>query len=400
MSAVYIFVSVLGTAPPVLWNDWGYALEYSTFLVMPVTAGIAAWATAQQQVADVGDLLSATPRPILHRLAQTVWTVAGWALLGYLGAALTLGMWIGISASWGRPQVEVLVASVAAVALAAALGAASGAIAKTTAAAPVAAVGTWALTGMAAGSPIGDLAPITFGEPGVFATLHPGLALGRTVWLGSLAVLTVIFAARWLSQLRPTRREWLVTWLSAGAAAAAGVALVVVPIPRIGVALPERYVCKGDPVEVCVHPAWEGLEERVAATVNTMVVPLRSQLGTPERVLHSPSVGDASLDPLPLAYSPGAKGYSDDGLALWLAGLLTGSYCDRLHIDPDPVVLAAEWMLIQAGFEVVFSDVYGGNSSGQRISAAEAQEYLAELWRSGELDCAVAKRFSEEMVSP
>ncbi len=383
-ATAYLYTTTVGFGDPVLWVRWGYAIQYTVLVVGPLVAGLAAWKSAQVGRGDLEAVVTSTPRPALRHLVQLAAEPTLWTWVGYAATGAVLAAVVGLRATWGGPDLEMMVSTFAAVALGSCFGTAVGYGTGRVVASPVAALASWAFVVLVVDSAFDDLAPSGISLPDAFTVFHPGMDLGRALWYLAAGMALLSAAALTKNMGQPSPGERRTVWASTAVTAVLGVVLVAAPVSRSIQVEPEQYLCVGDPVEVCLHPAWERVAPAAAETVNRVVAPVVGLLDGPHRLTQVPRRTDDSLDDLTFRYSTGRRGFSRTRLAAIVARRLTADGCET-PVEDDPTLAVTGWLLRAAGFESDFLREMEVSPVPDEV----AETYLLRLWGSGTPDCSV-----------
>lgn len=310
------------TSPVPLWILSSVAIGQAATIVGPPLGGIAAWMAGRERRRGAGELLATTARPTLARLVPTWAATTGWGLLSYALFALGGGVETARRATWGTPDLWIILAGAAAIIASIAIGFAIGAIVPGRFVAPLVALGL--LIGEYA------LVIVSWNRPAVasWRYLSPVAALDPTVWFGGrpaiapilvmvylgIIVCTWALCALWLARFQ-AMRAWMALALAL-IILAGGTAQILTRVPTEGptpggwysgaTLLPYTPVCLGAPVEVCVHPAYRPWLDKLSVDLNTLLAPLVGVPGMPLRAEQVPpdgrAIGVAPIVPFPLDY--------------------------------------------------------------------------------------------------
>ncbi len=293
-----------------LWPDVSSGIRNSIALLGPVAGGLAAWMAGRGRRRSLGELLATTPYPTAAREASTLSGTLAWSVLTYILLAAALVGMSFLSATWGAPDVAVIIVGLAAVGASGALGYAVGLYVHSRFTAPLIAVALFVgqFAGAIYAGPLHYLFPVDLNAPSVFYSVQPSVALPQLLWFLGLAgvalVAMVLKGSRsllaWGVLLALLSVTTVGAWMVVRAGSASwelehhleqrtaetitGKAFRVSPVP-VPVADPVPYgpACLERTIPVCVHPAYQAILPESADLVQRLVAPLVGITGGPRR---------------------------------------------------------------------------------------------------------------------
>jgi ABC-type transport system involved in multi-copper enzyme maturation permease subunit len=347
-----------------LWASSSTLVAHSEQIIGPVLAGVAAWAAGRERRRRIDDLLlttpwSATARRLTQWLGIAVWGVAAYAVLV---AYVFGGTWR--QATWGGPDVGLILVGLLAVVAHGAVGYAIGYHVPSRFVPPLVAVGAFYLEAYTLSQsgwihflmPISVESSVWFGveprigrEQALFLSGLTGLALGGVAFRGRRSILSGGVLA-------------LSTLLIGAAVTSLSHAADRFSQSEYGdessEVIPYTPVCSGDPLPVCVHPAYRSLLAETSAQVNRVAAPLVGVPGALERVEQG-WPGAPSTDAV-MRLSLGASPDEFEWFAPWMASYLAGTeVVEEYRAQAGESVRATEaqhalqvWLLRRAGAHV------------------------------------------------
>ncbi len=385
------------TTPISLWVETGVSIRTALSYLGPVFGGAAAWVAAREHRRGAGELLETTPLPAPRRWVATWAGTALAALLTGLVVAVPLMTLTASRATWGGPEWWPIIVGLSAMVAHTAVGFAFGAWFPSRFTAPVMTVllflgevyvGEFAGNGATIltlvsrlDNLIGEgryLSPVAETSEDLAYGIWPAVGMWQTMWLlgGSVVMLALV-------ALRTRRSAGAFLALIAGLTVSLGGATEIVQrtpgslyfftafANHTRAATPATFVptCQGDPVTVCLHPAYGAWMDEVVTRSDRVLAPIAGRPGAP--------VAITQLDPTP-RYTP-VDIVSPEGTVpfyLWSgnAGVdeamrdiarcsIQSCYDERQFALPEEAQLAQEvvvtWLLIQAGEVDELTDDYG-----------------------------------------
>ena len=295
------------TPPVPLWILSSVAIGQGATIIGPALGGIATWMAGRERRRGAGELLATTARPTLARLVSIWAATTGWGLLIYAFYALGGGVETARRATWGGPDLWIILAGAAAIIVYITIGFAIGAVISGRFVAPLVAlgllIGEYALVMASWNHPAMTswkyLSPVAAPDPTVWFGDRPAIApILVMVYLGIIVCTWALFAL-WLARFR-AMRAWVLFALAL-VTLAGGTAQILMRVPTevpapggwySGAALlPYAPVCRGAPIEVCVHPAYQPWLDELSTDLNTLLAPLVGVPGMPTRAEQAPPVG-------------------------------------------------------------------------------------------------------------
>lgn len=402
----------------ILWPHNSVLVRDSLIFAGPLAAGAGAWMAGRDRRHGMGELLFTTPlarsvRDALIWLATSLWIVAAYLLAGTIILGFT-----AVKANWGEPVLWPLGTGFLSLLANAALGYLLGRTFSSRFTAPLVAAGVF-LVQIGVGYIL-----LNFGAPGWLAALSPIVPLHHSIWYGVrphigpgqslffLGLTVMALAALAFRELRsvPANRLLAVApFLISAVLALGGIALLRdVPAetlsetswsPRWSM-IPYEPVCEGEPLPVCVHPAYRAVLPDLVPAVQQMAAPLSGAPRAPSRVEQVPDMPRNLTGPLAegtadaQTVSIRISTYSWAGYnAIYdvAAGLVSRQPDTRLN-DAQAAIKA--WLLRQAAVEIDCS----GSAHVERSVFSAGQ--CAAAARFAELDGEAQRRWLQTYLSP
>lgn len=287
----------------VLWKEMSFATLRSYAIIGPLAAALAAWLMGRDRRRKLEDLIGALPGDGFRRDLLTMLAASFWGLVGYACVGLWFG-WKGLTqATWGGPDIGLILTGALAILTFAGIGTLIGRYVPGRFAAIIAFALTFLLT---IGSdaikqttshfgPNGEFysysseQPLRFLMPWGLTTYNFGdvftpIYFVRESLLWHLALLAVVVALVAL-----TRKRGLVTY---GMFALSLAASVIVAIPLVqqhpqGLSTESiafDWTCESvSGVEVCLHPAYSTRLDETLALHVAVIAPIVGLEGVPDR---------------------------------------------------------------------------------------------------------------------
>lgn len=330
-----------------LWSQIGPAFLYSILIVGPVAAafaGLRAWAERRP---SLDDLMRTSARDPMARHWVACFGDVSWVAVAYL---VTLGVVIAVvapQASWGGPDVGMLIAGFVALWTCGLIGWMVGWLVPSRITGPIVGIALYVLMGLALSFDVAWAALSPSGAPEALRPheqIRPGVGWWQTVWFTGVA-LTAISIAAWLAHSR--RSRWL---LIVGGPLAVVAAIALAPgVGRSQIADP-TLVCEAGEIEVCYHPAYESGMEAAGRAVMQTLLPLVDARLLPARAemeFGSTDRGD-DLESVPFP----ALGDPDEVSATLANWALSPGECDADTQEPAWRAQSAirNWLVIRAGY--------------------------------------------------
>ena len=379
----------------VLWYDISLWLAMSYAVIGPLCAGLAAWGSGRSRRRRMNDQLDSVPMPGWQQDLMSFLTAGAIGALGYGGTVLIVLGWASTEATWGRPYGVVLVSGLVMVVLFSIVGAAIGMV--------------WshhlaALTALA----------ITLGSVVFGASVQRGIGFSKgvrelTLWntLNTLGhggfnewesrrnlpeISNVIVLATGLGALviaatlllRYRRMSFVVAvvatlfWTVAGSAMTTNGTLS----PQLAFSEPPAvtasfsYNCsEHSGIELCLHPAWSGLEPEIADIITGFYGPVAGLEGVPTKLVQM----DPRVQPHPTP--DGATSLylfqGDKYLVFQLTMGLRDQLFSNVEIGSeanDAQQVIAGWLMQRTGARPVFSLPWGMTADENTVAIAREQE--------------------------
>ncbi|NLF63291.1 MAG: ABC transporter permease [Chloroflexi bacterium] len=389
----------------ILWPHNSVLARDSVFFAGPLAAGAGAWMAGRDRRHGMGELLFTTPhvRPVRDAL---IWLATGlWIVAAYLLAGVIILGFTALRASWGEPVLWPLATGFLALLTCAALGYLLGRTFSSRFTAPLVAVGVflvqigvgYILLSNWLGMPgwLAALSPIVPVHSSVWYGVRPNIGPGQSLFfLGLTGLILALLAAHDVRDARG-RVAGAGAILLPAAVMLAGVGLLR-DVPAVSLSetswsprwsmIPYEPVCDGEPVAVCVHPAYRAVLPDLVPAVESMTEPLAGASGAPRRVeqapemplnLTGPLAGESSAPqviPIRISTYTWAGFNATYDVA---AGLVSEQPDSRLN-DAQAAIKA--WLLRRAGVEI--------DCSGRAQVLVGRSVFTAE-------QCAAAARFAE-----
>lgn len=282
----------------VLWPEMGMATLQAYVIVGPLAAALAAWLVDRERRRRMRNLVDSIPGSGLRRDLLALGTASFWGLAGYAGVALWFCGQAVLWATWGGPDVGLMLTGASAVVAFAAIGVLVGRLVPSKFS-PLLALGATFFLTIGADlfkttyddgsyrNPIQLLMPYGLSRvnyPSVFYRENDDFTLEVGLWMAALVGLLVAVIA-------VLRARNVATWLAlAGTVFLAGIAAT----PLINPALswgpqawtPIAYtpVCQEQgEFEICLHPAYETELNETADQVASTFGPVQGLDGVPPR---------------------------------------------------------------------------------------------------------------------
>jgi hypothetical protein len=300
----------------VLWLESSAAISRSAVVIGPVAAGAAAWVAGRDRRRGIGDLLGTTSRPAFQR-DLAIWAgSAAWGLAAYGAVAAVVLVETARRATWGGPAVWPILAGAFGVAAQAAVGTALGRLN----------LGRFGNLVVAPMTGIGLFYAQILSSDTRLEEIGRGWSRGRllslderwetSVWFGLPAELPALQAcwylgltAAVLAAVAVVRRRGLPEALALTATVAVALVSATGVVQRTGAwgpplgadgtveAAPVALACAGEPVAVCVHPAYRAWLDEIAGATNTALAPLAGVPGAPTRAEQVASYDERAAAP-------------------------------------------------------------------------------------------------------
>lgn len=354
-----------------LWILTSVAIGQAATIIGPPVAGIAAWIAGRERRRGMPELLATTLYSPLARLLTTWLATTGCGLLIYGLFAVGGGIVTARGASWGGPDLWLILVGAAAIMAYCAIGFAIGVALPYRFIAPLVAigllVGEWAIgfaiRGHAALAWLQYLSPVAAPDPTVWFGGRPAIApFLIVIYLGFIGAIWVLLSLR-LGHFR-VARAWLGLVLAI-LPAAIGAAQVSVRVPQEttipggwydGMALsPYTPVCRSGPIEVCVHPAYAPWLDELAPELNTLLAPLVGISGMPTRAEqvapNGQRIGAAPIVPFLLDYRNlyDARQYAVDCAVFGCTAGFWPPPAPPQAGGPDARMAIARWLRLRVG---------------------------------------------------
>jgi hypothetical protein len=363
-----------------LWSDASAQIGAGVILVAPLIAGVAAWMASRDRRRRIEELLATTPRPAVAR-DLTGWAAAAvWGLLAYVLVGLYRGVEPVRDATWGGPDFSPILLGLVTIVASAAIGYAAGSFFPSRFTAALMAIALFVAASIPVlvyrsgtnetqqgnarfvrdlESPKRYLSPFMLvGDDAihtVFQELKDDLGPRQMAWIAGLGGIALAAVAL---RRRRTAPAWG-TLLMSTVLAILGATMVLRADPNATTAAAAvEPVCTVNVIEVCVHPAYEGILDETAAIVAAVMKPVAGLPGIPTRAVHEDPwvyVGPPPDGTLVFWMERGPERERESMLAFWIATSLVHSpYQDVPRDGPSDAMLAQDaisiWLADQAGF--------------------------------------------------
>lgn len=266
------------------WADGSIEARNAIALLGPFAGAVAAWMASRDRRRGLDELIATTPRPALGRDLTICAATAILGIAAYAAAAVAVLGWTAPRTSWDGPYVSVLIPSLFAIAAMVAVGYPIGRAFPRRITAIL--VGAALIIAIALPITLSDswpqfLSPVGELSASPWYGIRPGIAFEQSLFLLGIAYIGLAFVAA----ASKARRVALPMLIVAIVTSAIGVGAVRAGAQHEGEPeiLTYEPVCAGDPVTICVHPAFEGVLDDLANRTNTMLAPFAGLNGLPTR---------------------------------------------------------------------------------------------------------------------
>ncbi|MGH2558485.1 MAG: hypothetical protein ACRDJH_05420 [Thermomicrobiales bacterium] len=266
------------------WADGSIESRNVIALLGPFSGAVAAWMAGRNRRRGLDELIATTPRPALGRDLTICAATAILGIAAYAAAAVAVLGWTAPRTSWDGPYVSVLIPSLVGIAAMAAVGYPIGRAFPRRITAIL--VGAGLIIAIALPITLSDswprfLSPVGELNASPWYGIRPGIAFEQSLFL--LGIAYVGLAA--VAAASKARRVALPVLVVAIVTSAIGIGAVRAGAQDEGKPKLLAYepVCAGDPVTICVHPAFEGVLDELADRTNTMLAPFAGLDGVPTR---------------------------------------------------------------------------------------------------------------------
>jgi hypothetical protein len=348
----------------VLWPEMGMATLESYVVVAPFAAALAAWLVDRDRRRRIRTLTHSMPGSGFQRDLLSIGTAAFWGLAGYAGVAAWFCGQAALRATWGGPDIGLIVTGALAVVVLAAIGVLVGRLIPGTYSPLLALVATFALTiGLDLFTVISDsgsshlpiqlLMPLGLNQVTSLSVFHrqpESYVTEVGIWMLALTgVLLAILAL--LRQRSLVAGIALVAMLAvAGVSAAPLVDPAIEGGPGSVVSIAYTPVCtERGGFEVCVHPAYrQGLDE-MADRIAALMGPVQGLDGV------APRWDKPDLTLVRMGDEHGAiqvVGYDFSLLSSVSSIFPVSADGDRVGQRPASQLVVMEWLVLQSGLEI------------------------------------------------
>lgn len=287
----------------VVWRDVSMNVAESAYIVGSIGAALAVWGVDRPRRRRTQDQEAAFPVPRGRTTLVSMLAVLTWMLCSYAMIFAFFGIPAMLDATWGGPDLALLLIGVLTISVCVAIGAVVGWFGRSPVLAPLTLFLVYAGNVYAADSmynnPRGILVPIRFLGDNNFSLSYPLPVAAIWSMIGWLAACTLFLG---LIALLLRERSFLRI-----AGSVVSVVLVIVSAnqvmaerdsmlgPEGGLAAStvsiEPECRQGEVIEVCLHPAYSALLDEVVAAADQMYRPLAGLPGVPDRLV------DGALNP-------------------------------------------------------------------------------------------------------
>ena len=292
-----------------LWPETALAIQGSIILVGPMAAGVGAWTAIRNKRRKIEELLATTPySPSTRELTRWGATVF-WFGIAYLLAAAVVLAFVFIGGAWGFPVLWPVLLGFFALTFNVTLGYVAGYYLPSFLTAPMVAIATYWLQGIAVyrayGYPAQYLSPVPDVLDGsVFYGVLPHVLGKQSLLLLGLTGLGLMVVA--LKAGRRSAYSLAVVLAAAVLTASGAVMLLNTPADitssmRNEASVPYDAECTNEQaVTVCVHPAYVKLLKRSATIINEVSASFAPLSGGPRKAEQAPTsdttLKDGTLD--------------------------------------------------------------------------------------------------------
>ncbi|MGH2531091.1 MAG: hypothetical protein ACRDJW_02180 [Thermomicrobiales bacterium] len=269
------------------WAENSVWARNSIVLLGPFAGAVAAWMAGRERRRGLDDLIATTPRPALIRDLTIVAATSLLGIMAYVVIAVGILGRTATRASWDGPYLSVLVPGLFTIVAMAAVGYPIGRTFPRRVTAIL--VGAGLIIAIALPITIWDswpefLSPLFEADASPWWGIQPEIALPQSIFLLGIAYLGLAGIAA----VSGARRVALPVLLVAIVTSAVGVGTI-----RGGGARAEgereiiayEPVCAGNPVTVCVHPAFEPVLDKLVDGANAMATPFIGLDSMPTRLV-------------------------------------------------------------------------------------------------------------------